>query len=269
MAAALTCNEQVAWTNTDYPVEVYNPGDTGLVSAGVSIDGLDNIINSDTDDYAELGLNIDLLGALEIGVYDVLDNYAATTTNPYYVGFVIESESLVAIDVLSNTTISTYLNGTLVESKSGGTLLVGAPLLAAENKQTIGFPATGTFDEVRIKFAAPVAAVDLGTIKIYNSVIQKMCSTTLECNTSYNLSSPTFSTYIDFQQTGVSGLACVGCSVVNAGNVITSDDTDYATINVLASVGGSASLTVRDATNSFPAGSYAGFSINYDDALIV
>ncbi|QXP62535.1 T9SS type A sorting domain-containing protein [Polaribacter sp. HaHaR_3_91] len=267
-AAALTCNEQVAWTNTTYPVEVYNPGDTGLVSAGISIDGLDNIINSDTDDYAELGLNIDVLGALEIGVYDVLDNYAATTTNPYYVGFVIESESLVAIDVLSNTTISTYLNGTLVESKSGGTLLVGAPLLAAENKQTIGFPATGIFDEVRIKFAAPVAAVDLGTIKIYNSVIQKMCSTTLECNTSYNLSSPTFSTYIDFQQTGVSGLACVGCSVVNAGNVITSDDTDYATINVLASVGGSASLTVRDATNSFPAGSYAGFSINYDDALI-
>ncbi|WP_218598661.1 T9SS type A sorting domain-containing protein [Polaribacter sp. NJDZ03] len=263
----LDCNTQVALTNTDYPVEIKTVG-TGLVSAGVNIGGLENIINSDTEDYAELGLNIDLLGALEIGVYDVLDNYVATTTNPYYVGFVIESESLVAIDVLSNTTISTYLNGTLVESKSGGPLLVGAPLLASENKQTIGFSATQTFDEVRIKFAAPLAAVNLGTIKIYNSFIQKMCSTTLECNTSYALNAPTFSTYIDFKQTGVSGLACVGCSVANADNVITSDDTDYATINILASVGGSASLAVRDATNSFPAGSYAGFSLNFNDALV-
>ncbi|WP_165733992.1 T9SS type A sorting domain-containing protein [Polaribacter sp. 20A6] len=263
----LDCNTQVAWTNTDYPVEIKTSG-TGLVSAGVNINGLENIINSDTDDYAELGLDIDALGSLEIGVYDVLDNYVATTTNPYYVGFVVESESLVAIDLLSNTTISTYLNGTLVQSKSGGPLLVGAPLLASENKQTIGFSATQTFDEVRIKFAAPLAAVNLGTIKIYNSFIQKMCSTTLECNTSYALNAPTFSTYIDFKQTGVSGLACVGCSVANADNVITSDDTDYATINILASVGGSASLAVRDATNSFPAGSYAGFSLNFNDALV-
>ncbi|WP_158838366.1 T9SS type A sorting domain-containing protein [Polaribacter sp. L3A8] len=266
-AAALTCNEEVIWTNATYPVEVYTPASTGLISAGGSVTNLNNIINADTTDYAELALNVSAASSLEIGVYDVIGSYVSTVEAPYNVGFEIENTSLLEVDLLNSLTISTYLNGSEVQSKTGANVVVGAPILAFEDRQTIGFLATSEFDEVRIKFNTTVG-VNLGTLKIYNSIIKKMCSTTLECNTTYALTTPTFSTYVDFQQTGVSGLACVGCTVSNTGNVLSSDDTDYATINVTAGVAAKVSLAVRDATNTYPAGSYAGFALSFDDALV-
>ncbi|WP_242177212.1 GEVED domain-containing protein [Polaribacter marinus] len=261
----LDCNTTVPWTNTDFPVEVYTPGNLGLVGAGMAIDGLDNIINSSTTDYAELGLNIAAGEALEIGVYDVLDNY----TDSHFVGFDIETASILDVNLLNNISISTYIDGsnTVVETKSGAAMLLGAPILEGANKQTIGFVSSLPFDEVRIKFSSTVGA-NLGTIKIYNSFIQKMCPTDLECNTSYNISSPAFSTYVDFQQTGVSDLLCVDCSVTNANNVLTADTEDYASINILASVAGTASIAVRDATNEYPTGSYAGFNVKFSSSLV-
>ncbi|MCI2228098.1 DUF11 domain-containing protein [Polaribacter sp. MSW13] len=259
------CNIQEPWTNTSYPVEVYTPNTSGLLGVGNDITNLENIISESTTDYAELGLNVSLASDLEIGVYDVLDNY----TGANFVGFDIEVASIADVNLLNNISISTYKDGsnTLVETASGSSMLLGVPLLSASNKQTIGFLTTQEFDEVRIKFSSTLNA-NVGTIKIYKSFIQKMCVTDLACNTSYALNAPTFSTYIDFQQTGVSDLACVGCSLNDTNNLLTSSDTDYATINVLASVAGSASLTVRDATNTYPSGSYAGFAVNYDSSLV-
>ncbi|MCG1034831.1 T9SS type A sorting domain-containing protein [Polaribacter sargassicola] len=260
---SLNCNMQLPWTNTDYPVEVYTPVTAGVLAAGTTITGLDNIINNDTTDYAELGLNVSALSDFEIGVYDVLDSY----TDPNFVGFNIELASLIDVNVLNSITVSTYLDGSLKESKTGATSLIDVPLLNSSIVQTIGFVTSMEFDEVRIKFSSVVNA-NLGTIKIYNSVIQKMCATDLECNTSYNLSSPDFSTYVDFTQTGVSGVACVDCSVVDANNVITESETDYASMNLAVGVLGAASIAVRDATNAYPAGSVAGFNIFYDSSIL-
>ncbi|PQJ72359.1 T9SS type A sorting domain-containing protein [Polaribacter butkevichii] len=259
------CNTQVAWTNTAYPVEVYAPGTSGLLGVGNGLSNIENIISASTTDYAELGLSVNLLDDLEIGVYDVLDNY----TGANFVGFDIEVASIADVNLLNNISISTYKDGSVipVETKSGSTMLLGVPLLTASSKQTIGFLATQEFDEVRIKFSSTLNA-NVGTIKIYNSFIQEMCETTLACNTTYALNSPAFSTYVDFQQTGVSGLACVGCAVSNSENVLSSDDTDYATINVTAGVAAKVNLAVRDATNTYPAGSYAGFALSFDDALV-
>ncbi|WP_343329402.1 T9SS type A sorting domain-containing protein [Polaribacter staleyi] len=258
------CNTQVAWTNTAYPVEVYTPNTSGLLGVGNGVTNLENIISASTTDYAELGLSVNLLDDLEIGVYDVLDNY----TGANFVGFDIEVASIADVNLLNNISISTYKKGTgLVETASGSSMLLGVPLLTASSKQTIGFLATQEFDEVRIKFSSTLNA-NVGTIKIYNSFIQKMCETTLECNTTHNLSSPDFSTYVDFAQTGTSGVACIDCNVEDANNVLTSSNTDYVKMNAAVSVAGSVSLAVRDATNTFPAGSYAGFNVNFDDSLL-
>ncbi|WP_107040325.1 Ig-like domain-containing protein [Brumimicrobium mesophilum] len=269
----LDCNTQTPWTNTDYPVEVHTPNSSGLIAAGTSVLGLENIINPGAidvdgdnigDDYAQLGLNVSALSVFEIGVYDVLDSY----TSSHFVGFDIETASLLDVNLLNNITISTYLNGVATgESVTGTSSLVNAPLLSGSISQTIGFVTSDEFDEVRIKFNSTVNA-NLGSIKIYGSVIKKMCPITLACNSSYSLSSPDFSAYIDFSQTGISGLACVDCNVENVNNVLTANQNDYAVLDLAVGVIGSASIAVRDATNSFPPGSTAGFNIEYESSIL-
>jgi hypothetical protein len=50
-------------------------------------------------------------------------------------------------------------------------------------------------------------------------------------------------------------------SISNAENVVSSDTTDYGTINLTAGLLGSGSISIKDKVNDYPAGIYAGFEI--------
>ena len=260
----LQCNDQVAWVNTNHPIEVSTVNSVGLVAVGGSVDNVSNIINTDTEDYAEIGLNVNAISSLEIGIYDVLQDYS----EPHFVGFEIESTVLLDVNLLNNISLYTYLDGVATgDSVSGTNILLSSPLLIAANKQTIGMVTSNNFDEVRIQFNTTVG-VNLGIIKIYNSTIQKLCTKELACNQTYYINSPEFSTYVDYGQTGLGGLVCVGCELTNSEAVLSSSNTDFTSINITAGVAATASLAVRDATNIYPANSFAGFVVQSNPSII-
>ena len=262
--ATLDCNEQVAWLNSNFPVEISTVSNTGLIAAGGKVNNVDNIINSDTTDFAEIDLNVGAISTLEIGVYDVLQEY----TTPKFVGFEIETTTLLDVNLLNNISLITYLNGSPTGDVISGTnILLSTPLLVGTNRQTIGMVTTKAFDELRIRFNTTVG-LNLGVIKIYNSTIKKLCTKSLACSETYFLNSPEFSTYVDYSKTGIGGLVCVGCEVTNSEAVLSTSNTDFASINITAGVAATASLAVRDATNAYPENSSAGFVIKSNSSIV-
>ncbi|HET7798261.1 MAG TPA: hypothetical protein VFK72_10270 [Nevskia sp.] len=62
--------------------------------------------------------------------------------------------------------------------------------------------------------------------------------------------------------TGSTNPLCIGCSVLNPGNAIDADATNFATLNTpIGLLGGSSALNIVDTTTTYPAGRRAGFVI--------
>src|SRR5690606_17864354 len=94
------------------------------------------------------------------------------------------------------------------------------------------------------------------------------CESLLECSSNTVLSNPAHPVIINNIHTGVNGIACVGCEVDNATNAISESNSDFASINVVAGVAGSASISVVNVLETFPAGSQAGFVIRDTNDLL-
>jgi hypothetical protein len=219
-----------------------------------------NLVDSDLTNYA--GFNITGAGC---GVtFSVKDNDAADTYPAgYFAGYKISSGSLLSGSVGAVVTVTTYNNGTQVETKDVVTSLLGieSSLVDASGNTTVGFITTSAFDEVRITYTTLVGVLFAG--QVYYPVIEKFCAgSALVCNTQTNVSNPSYPVNIDATQTGITGVACAGCSVANPENVISSSTSDFATITMAASVGSMASLAVKDVLTTYPIGTFAGFNIS-------
>src|SRR5690606_455887 len=178
--------------------------------------------------------------------------------------------SIVSTDLLHAITISTYLGGTLVESKTGSTALVpleSGLLLSGGESIRLGFITTQPFDEVQLTMTQLVS-LDLGSTRVYGMVLQSFCPGTINCEEPYVLSNPNNSVIISNNNTGTNGLACIACEVDNAINAISENNSDFALINVVAGVAGSASISVQDVLTDYPAGTAAGFVIRDTNSLL-
>ncbi|MES2241007.1 MAG: hypothetical protein V4497_12190, partial [Bacteroidota bacterium] len=259
---ALACNVQTAITAPTYPVYVnaVNTGFTGLVCVGCNVVNQDNLVDADLTNYAELNLAAGVENTASLSVKEQITDYPAGT----FAGYTIENPALLTVDGLNSITVKTYLNGVLQETKTGnnGALVsAGTDLLVGKSKQTIGFVSTMPFDEVQITFEN-IAAVNLGIVKVYNAVFQRLCNPVVECNKNYVWSNPDFPVTIDGDKTGVDGVACVSCAVNNTNNLLTADQTDFANITLIAGVVGSGSVAVKDQLFTYPKGTFAGYVID-------
>ncbi|RTZ06949.1 hypothetical protein EKL98_02800, partial [Flavobacterium bomense] len=263
----LVCNTQTAMLAPTYPVYIngINTGIDGLVCALCSINNADNLIDQNTSNFAQINLTISVGNSGSISVKDQVKDYPIGS----FVGFTIENPSLLNVNALDAVTIRTYLNGVLQETKVGNAALVtvGTNLLVGSSLQTIGFVTTKSFDEARITITN-TATVSLGVVNVYSAIFQKLCPVILECNKTYALTNPIFPVIIDSGKTGVDGLACVACAVNNTNNVLTANTTDFASVLVTAGVIAPASIAVLDQLSTYPAGSYAGFTIKDLNSLI-
>jgi gliding motility-associated-like protein/uncharacterized repeat protein (TIGR01451 family) len=256
----LVCNTQTAMSSPTYPVYIngVNTGIDGLVCALCTINNTENLIDSNTNNYAQINLTASIGNSGSISVKDEKTDYPIGS----FVGFTLEKAPLLNVNALDAVKIRTYLNGVLQETKFGNTALatVGTSLLVGSSMQTIGFITTKSFDEARITITN-TATVTLGVVNVYNAIFQKLCPVTLECNKTYALTNPTFPVVIDSDKTGVDGVACVACAVNNTNNVLTANTTDFASILVTAGVIAPASIAVLDQLSTYPAGTFAGFTI--------
>lgn len=248
-------------TYTAFPVYVdgTNTGVDALVCAGCSINNSENVVNGSASTPATIVLTAGVLTAANFAVANALQTYPAKS----FAGFDISSNTILNANVISTATITLYNNGSAVQTSTGNALVVGATtdlLTDGTSRQIVGVVAKVPYDEVKITFNQLVSA-NLGTISIYRAVFEKTCSAAIVCNTAYNLSNPTFPVVIDAARTGVTGLVGVETTIKDPWNVVSASTTDYAVISNTAAVGTNASIAVLNAVDSYPTGTFAGFSV--------
>lgn len=272
--APLTCNTDMLMPDTAYPLYI-NAERThviGLIGLNNKIEDAQNILDNNPLSAATVNVLANVANAATISVKKAGTPFAAKT----FAGFDISNTQLIGIDLLDFITISTYRNGVLKEQQtasSGALLSVNSLLLSGiTGAQTVGFVTDSIYDEVSITFVGLVN-VNLGETKIYNFISKQFCEGTIGCNGTYWLNSgqpadDRFPVFVNHLRTGIDGLACIGCSVNNSGNVVTPSSNDAAVIQIPVGVLGSASISVKDALSKYPAGTIAGFVIKNTNALI-
>ncbi|MEZ4793371.1 MAG: hypothetical protein R2783_07900 [Gelidibacter sp.] len=264
---ALECNIPTQLTKPDYPVRIVeeHTGLGGVLGVG-SVNNTNNVLDSNLGNYASIDLLAGVTATGSIAVKDEVTDYPEMT----YAGFDIENASLLNTQLFDAITISTYLDGTLVESKTGTTELlpISSGLLFPGNESVrVGFVTTASFDEVRLTLSQLVS-LNLGSTRVYGMVLEAFCPGTIYCDAPYVLSNPTDPVIINNNHTGIDGVACVACEVDDSQNVITSDTSDFAMVNVVAGVASTASISVNDVLTDYPAGTVAGFVIRDTNDLL-
>ncbi|MGM8362413.1 beta strand repeat-containing protein, partial [Flavobacterium sp. ARAG 55.4] len=257
---ALDCNTKTALTSPTYPVYINsdNTGVDGVLCALCTVVNQDNLIDADLTNYAEVNLSVGVGTTGSLSVKEQITDYPAGT----FAGYTIENPALLTVGALDAVRVTTYLNGVQQETKTGNGPLVsvGTDLLVGTGRNTVGFVSTTPFDEVQITFEN-LASVNLGQVRVYNAVFQRLCDPVVECNEDYVLSNPDFPVVINGDRTGIDGVACVSCAVNNTDNLLTADQTDFANITLIAGVVGSGSVAVKDQLFTYPQGTFAGYVI--------
>lgn len=222
---------------------------TGIsgVCIGCSVSNKNNVTDNDTGNAASITIPVGVGATGSIAVEDTTNTFPAE----YFAGFVISDTSGLGTQLLNAITISTFNDGALQETKHGGSLL-DAPLFSGQ--RTIGFTTTKPFDEIRVTTRS-VAGL-LAKIDIYYAAVRAPIFVTSVVQPAYNVQVDT-----------TIGGTCVLCSVSGANNVIDSDTSNAASINIPVGVTGTGMIAVHDVVNTFPASSFAGFVISDTSGL--
>lgn len=257
----LECNVEDLIGDIEFPV--YIGEKTGIVGVpaaeigSVNITNPEYIIDNDPATYAEFTTPASVAPTTTIQIMKALDPFPANTYATLDLEF---STSLVNVDVLPTFRMQLYNNGTLVSEDGGESFLAGANILSSSRKR-LGVKASGQFDEVRL-IITKAAEVDLfGSTKIYDFRVLRACASPIECNEDFELiDTSTRKVVINEFRTGPTGIACVGCSVSNPYNLLTPSSTDYATLQLSASVGEFVGVSVLDLYNIYPSGTRVAFT---------
>lgn len=259
---ALPCNLNVTLGAPNYPVQFTDrTSNRGVINPMGALD-------SSSDTFTELGgLNATLQGPISYAVGDVFGNSFNTTNNSMFVGFDIENAQLLGLldlNLLQNFSIQLYNNGSPVGTARTGTSLLslGLRVVGESGRTTIGFITADEFDEVELKLNQLLSAT---TTKVHGVVVKKFCTSTLACNTITTATNPDHPLYINLKRTTTAGLVNVS-SITNPDNII-NGSSDPATVVAIANVGSALSVSVANALETYPAGSYAGYIVESSSLL--
>lgn len=224
---------------------------------GSAYNELQLIVDNDLETYAEWN-NLLTVGSIQ-GVSIVSDSvYPAG----YVTGFVVSRSGLASLSSLSDLSMSTYLNDTLRETRTGSTLLSLYALGGTEN-YFLTFVTMQSFNEIRLNTSLLSAGV-LNGFRIHSAL-----AFSPDCNIENN------STCLDFINgpgtivTYNGGVACVACNLQNAGRLTDADKSNYATLSLPVSALAAPTLGVMDLRNVYPAGTRAGFIIEPEGTTIL
>src|SRR5690625_4669475 len=275
--AVLECRTDTPISTPAYPAFI-NAENTGVEGIGACllgdcIENVDNLLDGDPDTYATIDPLL-TVGSAEISVKFGAGSYGSSSSNPVFVGFDIENASLLNVDVISGITISTYFQGNPVPVETSGTngalVEVGTDILGNDGRRTIGFAATQPFDEVQLSISS-VAGLDiLNPTLVYQLVLRSLCpGDDMDCGQTAILNQDEFPVIVNFERTGVFGIACAGCSVENANALISPDGEAFATMTTTVDAIGATSVSVLNPVDTYPAGSVAGFVIDTNSSNLV
>ena len=255
--SALDCNTVTKVNLPVFPVAI-DQLQTGF--SGVSVGSITNpehAVSSSATDFASINLLTGVLASANFAIKDQVTDYPAGT----YAGMEIENLALLNSGALSNISLATYLNGTFQEQFSGSNLVASVSLISSQGAIKLGFVTTKSFDEVKLTLSQ-AAGLNLGTTKVYGAIFEKFCAgPALPCNVQTALIAPVYPVYVNNARSGIDGVVCALCTVTNTNNLIDSDLTNFEQINLTAAIGASGSLSVKEEITDYPAGTFAGYSI--------
>ena len=260
---------------------------TSVLSASLGNPGItnvQNVIDTDLSNYAEIGAatGASLFSNYGISVFSrqkLNPSDPDNTTNRGYpagtfAGFEIQDDSFLTASAGKNFIISTYKNGTIVDTYNTLNLASGSLFTPNNGKYIIGMRTTGDFDEVRITVQLLAGASAGSSTKVYRAVIEKFCPAAAQvCNTPTNLKRPDYPVFIDAANTGVQGLATGNTYFEDLNNIVANTG-QPAKLNT--AIGGitNASVAVQDGSKAignvgdatyelYPAGTFAGFDVAF------
>src|SRR5690625_524609 len=260
-----SCNLEIPWLQSDCTstafLVVLASARTGAEGVSRSnITGLENVVDSDTDNSANM---VDILGLLGASSSISVRTLGAPLPGGTFAGFDVSTNVVLQLGLLNEVTIRTYLGGDLQDTSSGDALLVTAGLLSGTARYTIGFKIDpdNDFDEIRITLGQGLVDLDLlNSFNVHHAVVTNFCpGAGLECRTDTAISTPNYPVFINTENTGTSGVvdACVlGDCIEDMDNLINENPNEGAVITPLLS-SGSANISVK-----FGAGSYGGDGSN-------
>ncbi|QTV05882.1 hypothetical protein [Faecalibacter bovis] len=260
----LNCNTNTSITQSNYASVInYANNRTGTSELTVgNITNLNNIVNSDSNDYATMTLGASLGASAQVSVRDLQRTYEAGS----FAGFEISNSNLLNLNLLNGSTIVTYLNGVEQERSNSGNLLVNLTLLGANNKANLGFITTKSFNEVQYIQNNLLGLDVFGSTQIYNMIVRKLCEgPDLTCNQRTILDDTIYPISIS-GNTGVEGLLSLG-SVTEPRNAIDNDPTTYASMNILAGALSKATLAIKKSLSPYPANTYVSFEVENSSLL--
>ncbi|MBO9593315.1 MAG: cadherin-like domain-containing protein [Niabella sp.] len=267
------CNTTTPLVQNAYPATVLT-GTTGVATVsllGSIFSDPGNVVDANTNNATTIRLPVGVLTSAYVSVKEAGAPGAISHPGGYFAGVEVSNGSLAELGLLSNSTITTYLDGVQKESRTGSQLLLSAPLLSGSSRSTIGFVTTQEFDEIRYTITQPLN-VDLGTTSVYSAVIKQFCAgAPLVCNTLTRVSSVAKPLYIDAANTGVSGAVNLNLLSTSASydNIIDGNAATFATMDFTIAALTAHSVAVKDALNKYPKGTYAGFDIELPTLLDV
>lgn len=261
----LACNTKTILRSPAYPVTV-DKNTSGLLNVGLlgeNIINLDYMLDADTTNYATVSQSLANVGnGLQISVKKSL----AAFPGGYYAGFDIGQSGTLALELLDNLGVATYLNGSLQETVTGnGSLLnLGTSLLNGDGRKLIGFKTDPAkpFNEIRLVSTGSVALNVLKQLRIYGVVAQQFCAgAALPNNTMVKMTQPAYPVYVDGKFTSNSGLIAVAGAINTSENVIDADPANFASIDMTAGVGTTTTFAVTDAVTNYTGTHYVSFDI--------
>lgn len=266
-AATVTpaCNAYTSLNNPEYPTAV-NPDRTGTTGVYLSNwSNTYNVVSPSTSDYAVLQPGV--LSATATSSLSVRLMAGADITGPKLVGFEFQNTGLLGLDLASRITLRTYNDGVPSESASGGGLVLSSGLLQSSDRQLVTFLAENDFDEIQIEFET-LANVNLGETRIFRAVIREFCPADLpDCNTMTALNETIQPVFVNALTSVPDGLACVACVLTDLDKVIDGNPLTYGRVDITAAVGGEASVSIKNALDEYPANTFAGFNIEYNELV--
>ncbi len=185
-----------------------------------------------------------------------------------FVGFLVKSSELLNIGGRS-IVIKTLKNDAEVESKivSSGADLLTLDLLGSPSSHTLGFVTTQSFDEFAIEVIAGSLEVAYG-LDIYYPVIGNYCAgSALKPNLLTPMNNNIASTYVVSERTGMHGTINAGSSMKSIDAIVSPSTTDSVDVSIVAGVNNRMTISVKDAKKSYPAGTFAGFTVKSSSLL--
>jgi hypothetical protein len=242
-------------TNTGWPMTLSgnpNAGFLGIAACTNQLTGLQNAISADVNDYAEIALTgINCTASID---FEINSQTIAAGT---WAGVEVENTTAANLDLINGVTVQTYLNGALQESRTAAGLLDVS--IGASTKKKLGFVTSKPFNKI-VYIQGSLIGAALGTTKVYGALLRELCAApALTCNEKKILSMPEY----PISTNSIVGGACIS-GVANADAIGTPDPNDYAYFTLGLNILCDRAVAVRDWKTTYPAGTYAGFDVQFD-----